>query len=97
VVSLGAACSSDSGSASVTSSRSEPLGSACPSSVFPVDVPCIELEQPASPSLSLVTTPSVNSPADEPAQAHPMVTRYGDHMRKEKAYTDDTVRYDSRR
>jgi hypothetical protein len=45
----------------------------------------------------LVATPSVASPADEPAQAHPMVTRYGHHMRKEKAYTDDTVRYDSRR
>jgi histone deacetylase 1/2 len=97
VVSPGVARSStDSGSASVTSSGPEPLGSACPSSVFPADVPRLELEQPASPSPSLAAMPSVASPA-EPAQAHPMVTRHRDHTRKEKAYTDGTVRYDSRR
>jgi hypothetical protein len=45
----------------------------------------------------LAATPSVASPADEPSQAHPMVTQHRDHTWKEKAYTDGTVRYDSRR
>ncbi|XP_071683602.1 uncharacterized protein [Lolium perenne] len=31
------------------------------------------------------------------APAHPMVTRHRDHTRREKAYTDGTVRYDVRR
>jgi hypothetical protein len=86
------ACSSaDSSSASVMSSGSAPLGTACPSQVFPAAILHLELEQPSSP------TPSVASPVDDPVPTHPMVTRHRDHTRKDKAYTDGTVRYDSRR
>ena len=44
--------------------------------------------EPSSPSSSLT---------GDAAPVHAMVTRHRDHTRKEKSYTDGTVRYDSRR
>ena len=71
----------------------------------PGPVPHTIVSRPVS---SLVEVPSVATPSAEPsspsssltgdaAPAHAMVTRHRDHTRKEKSYTDGTVRYDSRR
>ena len=57
--------------------------------------PLAEVPSAATPSAE-PSSPS-SSPTGDAAPVHAMVTRHRDHTRKEKSYTDGTVRYDSRR
>jgi hypothetical protein len=56
-----------------------------------------DLEQQALSSPSLAATPSVAPPTVDLAPSHPMVTHHRDNTRRDKTYSDGTVRYDPSR
>jgi histone deacetylase 1/2 len=53
--------------------------------------------QPTSPSAALSAATSSADPSGATAPQHAMITRHRDQTRREKMYTDGTVRYDPRR
>jgi hypothetical protein len=70
------------------------VGSPVLTHALPESLPHGDLEQPpVSPPPCFAMT----SPAVDIVPVHPMVTRHRDNTRRDKTYSDGTVRYDSRR